>query len=185
MRKFEDLIKLVANICKKCKINYVIVGGVAVSAWGNIRTTRDIDIIFDLKNGIRKFLEELKKNNLILREEDLKKALKEKSHFTVFDAESEFYIDGKGSYSPNDSETLSHKKAVRLDRVKIFINSPENLIANKLLFGSEQDLKDAESVYIRQLGRLDFEYLEKRCKELNVHKKYSKMKNKLDFLRKE
>jgi ribosomal protein L7Ae-like RNA K-turn-binding protein len=57
MRKFEDLVKIFSEICNQLKIPYAIVGGVAVSAWGNIRTTRDIDIILDIKpKKIKKFL---------------------------------------------------------------------------------------------------------------------------------
>jgi len=172
MRNFEDLVKLFSRICKKLKIPYVIVGGVAVSAWGNIRTTRDIDVILDIKpEKIKEFVKEIKKNHLKINEEDILNSLKEKSHFTIFDKRSTFYIDGKGIYNKNDFQTIKNRKKIEFEKNTIYINSPEDLIANKLFFGSEQDLKDVEGIMMRQKKRLNMKKLKKRCKELKVYDK--------------
>jgi hypothetical protein len=40
MRGLEEVVKSIARILEEKKVDYVIVGGIAVSAWGNIRTTR-------------------------------------------------------------------------------------------------------------------------------------------------
>ncbi|MFQ6063836.1 MAG: hypothetical protein ACE5J9_11800 [Methanosarcinales archaeon] len=50
---------------------------------GNIRTTKDVDVIISLKiEKIKELVYALKKRNFSVREEDIKDALKEKSHFT-------------------------------------------------------------------------------------------------------
>ena len=36
------------------------------------------------------------------------------------------------------------------------------------MYGSEQDVKDAEGIYARQLPNLDLRYLEKICDEMGV-----------------
>jgi hypothetical protein len=181
MRKFEDLVKVFSKICKQLRIPYVIVGGVAVSAWGNIRTTRDIDVIFDIKPiKIKNFVDEFKKHELEVNEEDVTKALKERSHFTIFDKKSTFYIDGKGIYDENDLIAIKNRRRIKFDENIIYINSPEDLIANKLLFGSNQDIKDAEGILIRQWNKLNLKYLERRCKELKVHSKFLKIKKKVE-----
>jgi len=181
MRDIEKLIKDITSICKKLKISYVIVGAVSVSTWGNIRATRDVDIIFSLeKPKIKSFVKGLKSKNFIVREDDIKDALIEKSHFTIFDKLSSFFVDGKGVYTKNDNVTLKNRKKIKLDRFEIYVNSPEDLIPNKLLFGSEQDIKDAESVFVRQFKELDIGHLEKRCKELRVYKRYLKLKRKVE-----
>lgn len=180
MRKFEDLVKVFSRICKKLRIPHVIVGGVAVSAWGNIRTTRDIDVILDIKpEKMKDFVKEVKKHDLKTKEEDIIKALEEKSHFTIFDDKSIFYIYGKGVYNKNDFQTIDNRKKIKFDGIMIYVNSPEDLVANKLLFGSEQDIKDAESVLIRQWKKLNLKYLEKRCSDLKVYDKFLRIRKKL------
>jgi hypothetical protein len=59
---------------------------------------------------------------------------------------------------------------------KIYLASPEDTIANKLVFGSEQDVKDAEGIYARQLESLDMEYLEEICRNMGVYGDFIKMK---------
>ena len=43
------------------------------------------------------------------RAEDIRDALKERSHFTIFDELSEYYIDTKRIYNANDRITLERR----------------------------------------------------------------------------
>ena len=58
-------------------------------------------------------------------------------------------------------------------------------IGNKLLFGSEQDIKDAEGIWVRQKGNLDMEYLEGNCRSLGVWDDFIEMKNRIEKYLKE
>ena len=49
----------------------------------------------------------------------------------------------KEIYGENDMITLKRRREVKLADYKFYVASPGDLIANKLLFGSEQDVKDA------------------------------------------
>jgi len=48
------------------------------------------------------------------------------------------------------------------------------------LFGSEQDLKDAEGIYLRQLGRLEMDYLERICGEMGVQEQLAELKRRAE-----
>lgn len=134
-------------------MEYVIVGGVAVAGWGNIRTTRDVDVIIALEaDDVKKVVKAFGKRGFSIRENDVLHALREKGHFTIFDERSEYHIDAKGVYGENERRTLRTRRKVRMGGVDAYIASPEDIIANKLRFGSEQDLKDAEGILIRQAG---------------------------------
>ncbi|MFQ5975849.1 MAG: DUF6036 family nucleotidyltransferase [Candidatus Hydrothermarchaeales archaeon] len=177
MRTLEELVKDITKILEEQKIEYVIVGGVAVAGWGNIRTTRDVDIIINLKEKQIKPLESaLKKEELDATEDEIKEALREKTHFTIFDKKSEYHIDAKGYYTEKEKRSLETKKAVKLWGKKIYIASPEDIIANKLVFGSQQDIKDAEGILVRQTEKLNHKYLEEICKEMGVHGDLEKLK---------
>lgn len=169
MRTLEDVVRDLSKILLEVGVDYVIVGGVAVSGWGNVRTTRDVDVIMDLQEtDIAGLSDALKKEGFDVTGADIRDAMKEKSHFTIFDTRSDYYIDAKGCYGGKEKRSLKGRKAVELWGFRIFIASPEDTIANKLVFGSEQDIRDAEGIYVRQMEKLDLDYLEEICKKMGV-----------------
>jgi hypothetical protein len=170
MRKIEEVLKLVCNFLDENSIEYVIVGGIAVLFYGNPRTTMDIDYVIQFSDKdmpvLMKFLQE---NGFYASENDMRAALLEKSHSTIEDKETMLRLDIKGVYSEMDERVLRNKKKVRLDDTMIYIASPEDTIANKLLFSREQDIKDALGIYIRQYNSLKMEYLERISKKIGVY----------------
>jgi len=153
MRTLEKVVRDISEILRKLEIDYVIVGGIAVAGWGNVRTTRDVDIIMELeRKNIGKLKDALKKKGFETTTEDIKDAIKEKSHFTIFDTKSDYHIDAKGCYSEKERRSLKTKKAAMLGGANIFI---------------------------RQAGKLDMRYLEKICKEMRVFKKLEKLRKKV------
>ncbi len=180
MRTLEDLIKDIVVILENLRIDYAIVGGIAAVAWGNIRTTRDVDMIFLLKErDISKFVIGLKYSNFSITEDEVRTAMNEKGHFTIFDKLSVYHIDAKVAYGKTEMETLKHSRKIDLNGLNCYIASPEDTIANKLLFGREQDIKDSEGIYVRQLEKLDMKLLENRCKELKVWKEFLNMRKRV------
>ena len=180
MRSLEEVTKETAKALKELDIEYVIVGGVAVAGWGNIRTTRDVDVILSLKaEDVKKIVQAFRNRGFFVNEKDVLDALKEKSHFTIFDERSEYHIDVKGAYGENERRTLRTKKRVGIGGVDAYIASPEDIIANKLRFGSEQDLKDAEGIYIRQLGKLDLRYLEEISGKMGVQEELVELRKRV------
>jgi hypothetical protein len=74
MRKFEEMILDFVGILERMGIDYVIVGGVAVSSWGTPRTTRDLDVIIALEVGnIDELSENLHKMGFSIDKNDFKK----------------------------------------------------------------------------------------------------------------
>lgn len=59
MRGFEKMMLDFFGVLEKTKIEYAIIGGVAVSTWGTPRTTRGLDIIIGLQS---KDMDEMYKN---------------------------------------------------------------------------------------------------------------------------
>jgi len=180
MRRFEKMIIDFTDILEKTKIDYVIVGGIAVSSWGNPRTTKDLDVIIVLKiEDIDELSKNLQENGFSTDREDIKDALKEKTHFTIFDKYSEYHIDAKGAYNEFDALTIKNKLVVLYEGHKMCIASPEDTIAHKLLFGGHQDIKDAQSILVRQSGKIDKNYLEELCENLGVLNELETLKERI------
>lgn len=181
MRDMDEIISLVSEFLDKEGIKYVIVGGLAAIFYGIPRMTMDLDLIIQMpENKRNKFIEFLNKNDFFVDKWDLEQGFKDRSHSTIQDKNSLLRLDIKGVYTKFDKETLERRVAIRYKGKKLHITSPEDTIANKLLFGREQDIKDSEGIYVRQLEKLDMKLLENRCKELNVWKEFLNMKKRVE-----
>ncbi len=169
MRTIEEILKLVCGFLNENDMDYVIVGGFAVLFYGNPRTTMDIDYVIQLSDeDIPVLIKFLQENGFFADEYDMRAALKEKSHCTVEDKETMFRLDIKGVYSEMDERALRNKRKIKFNDTAVYLASPEDTIANKLLFGREQDLEDALGIYVRQYDALDMDYLESICKKIGV-----------------
>lgn len=181
MRGMNEILKLVCTFLNEEGVEYVVVGGLTVLFYGIPRTTMDIDLLIAMDmSETKRFTEFLNENDFFADEEDIKAAFEEKSHATIEDKTSMIRLDLKGIYSENDRITLERRKKVILADFEFYVASPEDIIANKLLFGSEQDVKDAEGIYARQFDNLDTAYLEERCERLEVYEEFSTMKRRVE-----
>lgn len=177
----EDLLQQVCNRIHATGGEYVIVGGIAVLAYGTPRTTMDADIIIQMDNeALESFIDAMAENEFFASIDDATAALREHLHFTIEHKGTLFRLDLKGVYNEMDRRTIDRRRKVVFRGTSLYLESPEDLIANKLVFGSPQDLRDAESVYLRQRGLLDLEYLEFACTQNGVGHKWHHLCQKLD-----
>ncbi|MFQ5888404.1 MAG: DUF6036 family nucleotidyltransferase [Candidatus Hydrothermarchaeales archaeon] len=180
MRSIDDILKLVCGFLNKERVDYVIVGGLAVIFHGIPRTTMDADIILQIKEDkMHKFIDFLKENRFFASLEDMRDAFSEKSHFTAEDKDSMIRLDIKGIYNKMDQQTFERRMDFVHKDTKIYLASPEDTIANKLVYGSEQDIRDAEGIYARQMGKLDLSYLERVCRDMGVADDLERLKKKI------
>lgn len=180
MRKYGDVLRVVIEFLNKNKIPYMVVGAVSIAIYGQPRTSEDIDLLIKLEGSIKKFVGFLKKNDFSVSAADIKKALNEKSHFTVFDRLSVYRLDVKGIYTQFDRESFARRRKNLIHGMELWVNSPEDAILSKLSFGSEQDLMDARSIFLLQ-KKLDMRYLAQSATRMGV---YDKLKNLLKEIEK-
>jgi len=180
MRTINEILRLVCTFLNEKNINYCIVGGFAVVFHGNPRSTMDIDFVLQIEgNDIPAVVRFLQDNNFFADEEDMRAAFSEKSHCTVEDKETMFRLDIKGVYNEMDERVLKNKVRFDFLGTPIYLASAEDTIANKLLFGREQDINDALGIYVRQEPKLDTNYLEALCLRLGVQGELKKLMRKI------
>mgnify|MGYP001260740238 FL=1 len=176
MRKMHEILALVCGFLNTQKIGYVLVGGIAVSVHGVPRSTVDADFILSLEEkalpGLIRFL---KRNGFLAGLGDARAAFADSSHFTAEDTLSHLRLDIKGIYNDMDRNAYERRVRFRFKGVDMMIQTPEDLIAAKLYYGSEQDISDAEGVYISKKGKLDLEYLTAICRSYGVSKELAAM----------
>jgi len=177
----KEVIKLVCSYLNGENIDYVLVGGLAVIMYGEPRMTMDLDMVLKIpEDKIEGLVEFLNKNDFFADKEDIVMAFGEKSHCTVQDKNSAIRLDIKGVYGEREMGSIKDRIPFDYEGEKIYLASLEDTIANKLYFKREQDIKDAESIYARQLKNLNTEKLEQKCKKLEVYEEFLEMKKRVD-----
>jgi len=154
----EQEYKRIINFLNTHSLNYLVIGGIAVSVIGNPRETKDIDFcIFIKKSDIKKFLERANKSGF---EFDIKKMLqqaKETGCFHIMDGSVR--IDFLIASHELEKTAFNRKTSIEMHGVKAFYPTPEDLILLKIVPGRLRDLADAEDIAIRHSGKLDEKYL--------------------------
>lgn len=169
MRELEDVALAFDTACRAAGVNYAFVGGVAVLAWGQPRATMDADALVSFQAGdATAFVQALASQSLQASEDDLRDALKEGSHVTVFDTGSMFHVDLKLARTPEERREVTEAEDVEYGKGRLRVARPEDVIAYKLLFGSPQDLADARSILVRQEKRLRWAELDALSRRLGV-----------------
>ncbi|MSU54593.1 MAG: hypothetical protein EXS48_02015 [Candidatus Staskawiczbacteria bacterium] len=146
------LIKIV-KILDHLKIPYAITGGMAVSVWGRVRTTADVDIIVEFTpediSGLAKELLQFDKD-VYVSEEAIAQALEHKGEFNFVDPNTGLKADFWVVKDYFNEQEI--KRAIAKDFYGYNINfvCPEDLILSKLLWykmtESTRQLEDIESV---------------------------------------
>lgn len=169
MRSVEELAVAFHRACEAVDVPYAYVGGIAVLAWGQPRSTADIDTLLDVDaEDASDLAEALEGEDLTLDPRDLRDAFDDDSHVTVLDARSPFHVDVKLALTTEEKREVRDAVEVPLDAGPVRIAPAEDTVAYKLHFGTPQDLQDARSILVRQAGRLDLDRLRDVAERLGV-----------------
>jgi hypothetical protein len=176
MRDFEETVKAALRALNSAEAEYAIIGGLVAIFYGRPRTTSDIDIIVDFSKADSKRIERsLRKEGFEVSQSDIQRALAEKSHFTVFDAKSPYRLDIQGVYNALDESSFRGRRRSILFGEQAWVESPEDLIVAKLVYGSSQDLEDGLAIMIRQGPNLNGKYLGRQAAKNKVSSKLRKL----------
>lgn len=176
MNSLEIQLSSLIEYLSEQKIKYIILGGVAVSIYGEPRLTADIDvnIIFN-KKRISEFLERARNYNFYPAFPDAENIAKKTGVIPVN------FIKGKttGKFDIIIAENILEYTAIERGRLKkigplkLRLISPEDLIIHKIASFRPRDIDDVSGILIRQKGRLDIKYIEQWLKKIDKANKKS------------
>ncbi len=170
-----SILRLLASYFDAENVPYSIVGGISVLTWGRSRTTEDIDVVIDhTELDIEHFVSFLKKNGFFAEASDFD-GFKENSHCTIIHKKSLFRIDFVGVYNIDKRITINEARDIEFQGIKLKIDSPESLVAHKLVFGAHFDIEDAIAVLVRMKGRIDMIKLNQHAERLGVELELKKL----------
>ena len=164
-------LRKLTRILDDLSIHYMLIGGHALPAYGQIRATLDIDIAIAAKHTISVKLQNHLSN---LGYQLPSHPQPDAPFFFVTDLRNmlEIEIWTKPDGVVFDKELLRRRVKVRPfdDNFEMFAIGPEDFIVNKLARKDRgvQDEQDVVSVLSRQLGKLDYAYLNRKAKGAGV-----------------
>lgn len=179
----RDLLLYFSHLLSLNNIPYLLTGSFAVSYYGYPRATHDIDFIIEIvdekSTTIVPVIHSLKKDFTFASNID-QASITTPTLFNLYHGVTGIKIDFWVVDKKEFFEKYSRRQIMTIDKQKISLVSPEDLILNKLkwckeLF-SERHLRDCIGIWKIQNKRLDMKYLEQKVKEYNMSTLYEKIK---------
>ncbi len=169
----KDFLQRLVKMLDDNGIPYMFSGSIGSSFHGQPRSTNDADLIIDPSNeNLISFVRSLGPDYYVSEEAAIQ-ALNDNSMFNVIDIQTgwkaDLIIRKKRAYSKQE---FSRRKNATLMGMSLWILSSEDSILSKLEWSkgreSETQFKDALGVMIVQWDNLDFDYMKKWAKELQI-----------------
>ncbi|MSP41354.1 MAG: hypothetical protein EXR70_22945 [Deltaproteobacteria bacterium] len=161
------------------QFRFALLGGLAVSTWGVMRTTQDIDFLADsdpspirdlkLRDKMTKFVER-QNCRADWRVGDYDDPIPLLLKIELPAAMGSLGADILWAHKRWQQEALQRAIDIDIDGSKIPVLHPEDLIVMKLDAGGPQDLLDVEQLLTVGKPRIDFERLKKSAGRLRVRK---------------
>lgn len=162
---FAQCIIKTLTLLEKEKIDYFLLGGVALTLLGQPRLTRDLDVdIFVSKNQAISFIKKAKRASFKILEKEMETRIKTFGNFRML--YRDVPVDMILASTELEKSAFKRKRVVELYRKKTYIPSPEDFILLKIIPGRPQDLIDVESVALKHEGKLDLKYMEQWAQKI-------------------
>jgi len=166
----SEVVRFVTELVREFGIDYVTVGGVAVSSQAEPRATKDIDLVVVIKpDAVDSLLAAIEAKGLtISRKAAVSKKLKEgRAAKIIWD--DKYSFDLRNATYTIDSEAIRTACGVRLERygLDLKVASPEVLVVYKLANFDDTGRKDIRNI-MRVHDDLDWEYIKKQASILDT-----------------
>ncbi|SRR5579885_838449 len=180
-----EVMLIVVGALEKLGIRYLVAGSFASALYGEPRSTRDVDILADVKTEHVHDLEKLLESEFNVTVEAIKLALKHKSSFNLIHYQSLFKVDIFIPKERRFDEEELRRRALRVVATdperKVYLATVEDVILAKLDWyrqGNEiSDLqwRDVTGMFKANEGRLDLSYMRNMAEDLGLHDLLAKL----------
>ncbi|AWR98582.1 DUF6036 family nucleotidyltransferase [Metallosphaera hakonensis] len=168
MEEIAEALQRLIKALEKANCMYVIVGGLVAIHYGRNRLTQDIDVVIDIQEMSR-LASALKSEGFEFSDRDILEAFKERSRITLFLPEDVFFhVDLKFAEDELDYEVLKGRIRGELLGVPCWIESVEDIVSAKLVYGSSQDEEDVIAILLNHGLN---EILKEKVKRFGVYEK--------------
>lgn len=163
--EFDVFCRLAFDLLREADVQYLVVGGLAVGAIGEPRTTGDVDVIAFVSEADAKLLVDRAVADGF-QADPKREAERLAATGTLRFRHGVFQLDVITASLP--FEQSAYRRAVRrkmFGRI-VSLPTPEDLLLFKILAGRDKDLVDAVGIIRRHRDGLDWPYVERVLREL-------------------
>jgi len=169
---YEGFVRLVLDAIEAAGIEYLIGGAVAAWAWGEPRSTLDLDLVVNLPlECVSQFSKELKKRDMLVPEEIILDNILEGRVDLPINAIHMYSGYKADLYPVRDGDELRASAFNRRLKVdlgaslgEVYLHAPEDLIIYKLWYYSisqqTKHIRDITSIVMTLGNELEIEYIE-------------------------
>jgi len=162
---FDAFCREAFDLLDDAGVPYLVIGGLAVIAVGEPRTTADVDVIAYAPREQLLALVDLAADTGFEVRPDVERTRLDETGTLRF-RKRPFQLDIIGASLPFEDEALARALKKKMFGKSVRLPTPEDLVLLKVLSGRDKDLLDATGVVRRHGERLDVRYIERHLREL-------------------
>jgi len=162
----DDVMLKVANALNREKIPSMLVGAYSSNYYGMPRSTEDVDFVIHFESNLTADFAAV-----LGKEFEAERQLTFETNTGT--QRQEFFVKGtefkvelfRLSEDPFDQSRFKRRQLVVVEGTEIWFPTAEDVIVMKLRWGRAKDRADVFDVMQVQRGKLDWQYIEKWCRE--------------------
>jgi hypothetical protein len=166
MAELDDALITLASWLDRMQIPYMVIGGFAVTIWGEPRFTRDLDVTISVDpERFQATIGRITAEFTPLVSDPVKFATDTRVLPIVLDSVP---VDIIFAALPYEEGAIARARAIQLRHgsVSVRVCAPEDLILHKIVSSRPRDHEDVEGVFRYRHAELDYAYLDPRIEEL-------------------
>ena len=164
MSDLDDSLGILASWLDRQSIPYMVIGGFAVTVWGEPRMTRALNVTVSVPPEKLSATIQTVGSQFISLVNNPIAFVSETRVFPIL--VHEVPVDLIFAGLPYEEEAIARAKTIQLKSGTVRICSPEDLILHKIVSPRERDREDIQGVFRYRRATLDFDYLDPRVEEL-------------------
>ena len=182
-------LKLILDVLKASKVEYLIGGAIAEWAWGEPRATQDLDIVINLPiKAVGRFSKELENRDMLVPADIILDALMEDRADIPLNAIHMHSGLKADLYLMRDGDELRESAFQRRLLVdygppigEVYVHSPEDLILYKLMYlglsGQPKHARDIGAILKAKKDQLDYGYIDGWVDRLGLNSLWMALKD--------
>lgn len=152
--EFRDCLERAVSLLRSCEIRFLITGGAAAIAYGDPRTTQDIDLVIEataIQERLEQFLAQLRQEKFLYNEQTVRTAVASRRQFQLLDTGSSLKLD----IYPRELVPGALDRAVLVEimpGLTLPVASRPDLVLSKLIWiskGSHKSRRDLRQIMLR------------------------------------
>ncbi len=161
----SNVLSELVDVLRTHKTNYALIGGLAVSIRGRVRSTRDIDLLLDVPQlELPRLLDDLQQRGF---EFDLRSLLSEWAYgITQLTWRGRIRVDWLKPVVVQFQHVLDRATEVPLNNQRVRVADVEGLILLKLAAWRPQDQEDVRGLLAKHAGQLDLDWVRREFTQL-------------------